>query len=206
MVQTVIKEKYEAETLEFENTLNEEKYIFEVYGQTVDRSYEDRDVYFRFSEHGWLRGEDAIKLGQALIKHGTNALIANMINHQAIHEQSCFKRLLAEGRVQKVTMKVVDEHPANYGSGFRTYLVKPEWVSDKAPQYQEDFQFEVVIYWSPFEDEYKKQIQQWGGDLVVFEGYDREAELKAFQESCNAVNAAEGDDCDCNCKGESEEG
>jgi len=159
MVQTVVKTEYVGETLKFENSLSESIYEFEVHGLTPERSYEDRDVYFRFSESGWLRGEDAIALGQLLVKHGTNALMANMIQHQHIHHISNVTRWLKEGRIEKVHMKMVDENPVNYGRGFRTYLVIPLWKNGMAPKYQEDFSFETVIYWSPLEEDYKKQLE-----------------------------------------------
>lgn len=184
MLQTVIKEQYKSEILTFDNSLFGDKYQFTVYGQTGGRSYEDREVYFEFTPRGWLRGEDAIALGQALVKHGTKALISNMVNHQAIHQHNCFKRWLAEERIANVNMSVVDDHPHNYGSGFRLYLINLEWVEGKAPKYQEDFQFEKVIYWSPFDAEYQKQLQSWGGAIVEIHGYDREKELAEFKKAC----------------------
>lgn len=53
------------------------------------------------------------------------------------------------------------------------------------PMYDEDFSFETIIHWSPFEDDYKQQLSYWGGDKVEFKGYDREAELEAFHKNMN---------------------
>jgi hypothetical protein len=80
-------------------------------------------------------------------------------------------------------MTMVDEHPANHGAGFRTYLVKPQWKPKKAPKYQEDFQFETIIYWSPFPKEYERQLKHWGNH-VEFVGYDHDAEVAEFHRMC----------------------
>lgn len=168
MVQTVVHEVYEPETLTFRNSLFENDYVFDIYGQTGGMSYEDRNVYFDFTEgqHGWLDGEQAIALGQALIKHGTRALMANMINHQAIHRINQLKTYIREHRVSKLIVEMVDEHPANYGAGFHTFLIKPVWRRflgrSKAPEYNKDFCMEKVIYWSPIEEEFKDQLKRWG--------------------------------------------
>lgn len=183
-MQTVVKEEYKPEVLRFRNELFENETTIEVHGQTVDRSFEDRDVYFNIDRNsGWLNGEQAIELGQALIKHGTRALIANMINHQHSNRVSKLRKFISEDRVKEVIMSVVDEHPVNYGDGFKTYLVTPVWIENMAPKYEEDFSFETVVYWSPFEEEFAKQINSWGGN-VQFVGYDREKELKEFNQAC----------------------
>ena len=188
MVQTVVKQKYVSEKLVLRAGLSEETISFEVYGQTTDRSYEDRSVFINFSNgHGWLQGEDAIMLGQLLIKHGTNALMANMINHQLIHESQRLKKFIDEGRVNKVVMTVVDENPANYGEGFRTYHIQPEFKKGKVPDYHENFSFEHVIYWSPIDEEFKDQMDAYGGN-VEFIGYDRQAELVAFDRFVAEMN------------------
>lgn len=198
MVQTVVKEEYGPELIVVNvDPLADEPSgtTFFIFGQTTDRSYEDRDVYFEFPEKGWLRGEDAITIGQALIAHGTKALMANMINHQAVHRRHQFEEFIREGRIDKVIMTVVDEHPANYGSGFKTFLVKPTWHEGKAPEYEPEFEFEVVVYWSPFEDSFKEQIEYWGGDKVQLVGYDREKEVADFNTMLNImeVNCGGGD-------------
>lgn len=187
MVQTIVHEVYESETLTFRNSLFEKDYVFEVCGQTVDRSYEDRSVYFDFTEgqRGWLDGEQAIALGQALIKHGTKALMANMINHQAIHQMNLLRKYIRERRVSKLIMEMVDDHPVNYGGGFHTFLIKPVWKkrflgSSKAPEYNEDFCMETVIYWSPIAEEFKDQLKRWGCP-IEFVNYNHSKTIAEFQ-------------------------
>jgi len=185
MVQTVVKEKYESEFFQSEFNLSGKIVKFEICGQTVDRCFEDRSVYLNINETivGWLKGEDAIKLGQMLINHGQKALIANMINHQHIHMYSILMRYLSKDIVEKVIMEVVDENPANYGSGFRTYKVSCVWKENKEPEFDKDFCFETVVYWSPFEKEFKDQIERWGGEKLIIQGYDREKELDIFNKN-----------------------
>jgi hypothetical protein len=179
---TVVKKELKPTKLNLKGGLSDENVTFEVYGMNVERSFEDREVYFEaFEGHTWLRAEDAIRLGQTLIEHGTNALMANMINHQLIHAYNTLKRFHSEERFENVTLTVVDENPANYGGSYRTYKVAPNWLEGKVPEFYEDFSFETIISWSPFEDEYKQQLEQWWNPII--QGYDREAELEAFQKA-----------------------
>ena len=180
---TVLKKQLNPTKLVFGGTIDEEKTnTFEVIALNVERSFEDRSVYFEaYGKQSWLQAEDAITLGQTLIEHGTNALMANMINHQLIHCYRNLKQYHDEGRFTIVTLEVVDEHPANYGRGHRTYKVTPNWIKDKIPEYMENFSFETVIYWSPFEEEYNDQLKNWW--YPVIKGYDRDAELKEFEVS-----------------------
>lgn len=188
MTETVMKEEEVLETLTFEDDLFENSITFELQGQNVDRSYEDRSVYFKVGHDDedciteWLKGEDAITLGMALIKHGQFALKANMINHQLIHATRQLKKYVADGRVWFLKFTVVDENPVNYGRGHRTYQVKPIWRRGQAPEYSEDFQLETVVYWSPNDDEFTKQVERWTDRkcLAVFEGYDRDKEVEEF--------------------------
>ena len=93
------------------NSLSEDKVKFTILGLGVERSYEDRSVYLnikylpkeRKGLHKeeteiitWLNGEDAINLGQILIKHGLYSLESNMINHQKIHHYSQLYKFLNE--------------------------------------------------------------------------------------------------------------
>lgn len=184
MVQTVIAKSYDKQVLTFGKKPGEVTVVID--GLTPERSYEDRSVYFKFEDtYTWLQAEEAIELGQALIAHGTRTFMANMVQHQAIHRWNEFTRYLREGRIAKVHMKVVSESPANYGSGFRCYLLTPIWHAGKAPEFSADFSMEQVMYWSPFAEEYQQQLERYGGaDMVVFEGYNREAELEAFKKCC----------------------
>ena len=132
---TVLKEKEVSEFLDY-STMNGDLH-FEVQGQNVDRSYEDRSVYFKFSESGWLNGEDAIALGQLLIKHGTFALKANMINHQAFHLRERLRDFIGEGRIKELIFNLVNDQPMNYGPGFKLFEIRPIWIDGKVPEYEE---------------------------------------------------------------------
>jgi len=137
----------------------------------------------------WLNGEDAIELGMKFIEHGKFALEANMINHQAIHTYNRFRRYLEEERVEEVQFKVIDNDPPNHGDGFRLYQITPVWFEGMEPEYDADFIFEKVIYWSPFEAEYADQLDAYTrGTSYSFEGYDRERELRAFNESVRLMS------------------
>lgn len=137
----------------------------------------------------WLNGEDAIDLGMKLIEHGKFALESNMINHQAIHTFRNFQRYLEENRVEEVQFVVVNEEPPNYGRGFRTYQITPVWKDGMAPEYNEDFTFEKVIYWSPFAPEYADQLDAYTrGTSYSFEGYDREDEVRVFKEATRLMS------------------
>jgi hypothetical protein len=182
-MQTVVKEEYKTEIMKAGNQVNGDKYSFEVYGQTVDMSCEDRDVYFNFPKQGWLNGEDAIKLGQLLIKHGTKALIANRVNWQCSYEYTRLKKFITEHRVKELTFTVVDEHPANYGDGQRTYCIVPTWYPGEEPKYEEAFSFEQVISWSPNGKEFEMQLARYTVP-IKFVGYDWDAEVKEFKKAC----------------------
>lgn len=164
--------------------------IMSIRGLTPDCSYEDRSVYINinsgegFQLTSWLQAEDAIRLGQMLVDHGTFALQANIVNHQAIHEMRSYRMFLNEGRIAEVLFEVIDENPVNHGSGYRTYRITPIWVEGMAPEYREDFTLDKVIYWSPFDGEFQNAINYYtDGCPYEFIGYDREAEVEAFNES-----------------------
>lgn len=178
---------------------------FEIMGQTNERSFEDRSVFFKIKNtpipeetnltHGevdvvmWLRAENAIEFGLKLIEHGKFAMESNMINHQAIHMNNQYKKFLEEGRVEEVEFTMIDEAPANYGPGFRSYLIKPYWNEGMAPEYQEDFTLERVIYWSPFEQEFADQLDYFtGGCSYSFIGYDHDVEVERFKESVRLMS------------------
>lgn len=200
MVQTVVKEAYTADIVVAErNSIcdNGEVVTYTVSAQTTDMSYEDRTVYFNTHMGvdgdnigrgivAFLKAEQAIELGQKLIEHGTKAFMANMINHQAIHETCRLFQFIEEGRVFKLVMTVIDEHPANHGSGFRTYRIKPIWLTEGAPQYHEDFTLDKIIHWSPFDDDYRQQLAQWKVP-IEFVGYDRDEEVRLFKQQCEEM-------------------
>jgi len=187
-VQTIVKEKYQSEEFEAVTGLDGEPSKFEVNGQTVEMSYEDRNVYYNFNEspEGWLDGEKAIELGTLLIEQGKKALLANMINHQLIHCISIYERYCKEDRVKQVILEMIDDTPVNYGKGFKTFLITPIWKQNKAPEYNEEFCFEDVIHFSPFEDEFENQINKFIVP-VLFINYDHKKEVQKFNERCKSL-------------------
>jgi len=187
-VQTIVKEKYQSEEFEAVTRLDGEPSKFEVNGQTVEMSYEDRNVYYNFNEspEGWLDGEKAIELGTLLIEQGKKALLANMINHQLIHCISIYESYCKEDRVKQVILEMIDDTPVNYGKGFKTFLITPIWKQNKAPEYNEEFCFEDVIYFSPFEDEFENQINKFIVP-VLFINYDHKKEVQKFNERCKSL-------------------
>ena len=226
-METIQKKAEKKDVLVFGySSLDDNRVIeFEIMGQTGERSYEDRSVYFamrsmdtnpelvididepalvgaedtpepvstvRSSDVGfnmWFQGEEAIEFGMKLIEHGKFALESNMINHQRIHMETCYKRFLAEERIEEVQFEMIDDSPANYGSGFHTFRITPIWNEGMAPQYQEDFSYEKVIYWSPFEADYADQLDYYTGGLSYsFVGYDHDKAVRDFNESCRLMS------------------
>ena len=178
------------------NLFDESRLTFEIKGLSPERSYEDRDVYLNIKSDAenvnvttWIRGENAIDLGMKLIEHGKFALESNMINHQLIHSKNQFKKYLDEGIVEEVEFTVIDQNPPNYGEGFRLYRIKPYWVEGMAPEYNENFEFECVIYWSTFDDKYADQLDYYThGCSYSMIGYDRELELNRFNEEVRLMS------------------
>ena len=181
-VQTTVNEQYEKEEIRFLDKLFEREYAFEIQGQIVERSYEDRNVYFNFkeTESGWLNGEQSIELGMKFIEHGKKALLANMINHQCIHCYNTLHRYIRKNRVENIILKMINDNPPNYGRGFKTFRIIPVWKERKIPEYAENFCFDDVIYFSPFQDEYNQQIEEFKVP-IKFEGYDHQKEVEEFQ-------------------------
>lgn len=191
ITETVLKESECSEILKIGD--NE----FTILGLNVERSYEDRSVYYSITDssgnecvRNWMNGEDAITLGMSLIRQGQFALKANMINHQLIHHVNELKKFVKDERVWILKFTVIDEHPCNYGRGYRTYKVTPIWRRGKSPEFQSDFSFEIVRYWSPFEDEFEKELEYWTQNKcgIVFEGYDREQEVELFNTQLSEMN------------------
>ena len=144
MVQTVYNKEQTTDVLVVPNSSLDDNNLteFTVQGQTGDRSYEDRSVYFSLKSMStlpnetntnlrspdvdfsmWFQAEDAIELGMRLIKAGKFAFESNMTNHQRIHMENQYQRFLDEDRVEEVTFTVIDENPVNYGDGFRIYSI-----------------------------------------------------------------------------------
>lgn len=193
-METVIKDVYVEETVVFENDLMETVNSFTVEGQKPDRSIEDRDVYFSWSKvdnkkmfeevrllTDWLKAEDAIVLGELLIKHGRKALVANMVHHQLRWAYDKLKKWIRKGKVKSLIFTAIDEHPADYGDGHVMFDIKPVWKKGKSPKFYDDFHFEMVIYWSPLDGEFSKQIKKWKVP-IQFIGYDHDEEVSKFKE------------------------
>lgn len=181
-VQTVSKVEIEADVLNIYNSLFETTTKVEVLGLKPKRSYEDRDVYLCITKEqdtitDWLRGEDAIKLGQALIKHGLYALNENMIQHQQIHHWNEYEKFVQDGIVKSCDIKNVrdDSKASEY------FILTPVWVDGYEPQFREDFSFEFDMSFSPFRKEFLKQVENTlllPLDKINFIDFDWEKDIK----------------------------
>jgi len=206
-MRTVIDKKETSEYLVYPNSsLSENQCIqFEIKGLLPERSYEDRSVYINITSVSlddsdlslsssenivmWLNGEDCIELGIKLIEQGKFALEGNMINHQSIHRFNCLKLYIEEERVEELVFEVIDNEPVGYGQGYKTFRITPTWNEGMAPQYDEDFYLDKVIYWSCLEIEYADQIDYYtGGVSYSFVGYDREEEVRKFNEELELMS------------------
>jgi len=187
-------------SMEDENTIE-----FGVLGQTPERTYEDRNVMFTIKTdmadttgthresidaQMWLNAEDAITLGNILVAHGNYAMKANMYQHQLIHQKNVLERYVNEGIVNGIIFTLVDREPLNYGGGFYEFNIKPIFKSGSIPKYNSDFNFNEVIYFSPFPDEFDNQIARYTGGNVGFSfvGYDREKEIDAFKKGLEELD------------------
>jgi len=207
---TVMKHAEEEDVLSYKfSSLDDtdQRIEFTIKGLTTERSMEDRSVYFACKTTGgegeqvkhsdanftmWLQGEDAINMGLTLIEHGNFALEANRVNHQLIHMMNQLQRFHDAEIIDEVEFQMIDNHPLNSGIGFRTFRIVPHWKEGQAPQYQEDFSFEKVIYWSPFEEEYHDQLDYYTrGISYSFIGYDHDEEVRVFNEQCESYRGEE---------------
>jgi len=188
-VQTVMNKSIDEEVFKYHNTLFDTSLKINIKGLPVERSYEDRSVYLNLTYNDkekiefttWLNGEDAIKLGQILIKHGLYSLESNMINHQKIHHYNQLKSFFNEDRIDKIILTNINNVTTEY-TGRYTFNIKPIWKKDKAPKYNEDFNFDDNIYFSPFEKEFKAQLKEFGGiNNIEFTNYNWENEVEKFK-------------------------
>ena len=146
-MQTVVTKHEEdyVKTVLRNNLIEDESITIKIRGLVPERSLEDRDVFVEIGQETfWLRGEVAIEIGQKLIEHGTFALQVNMINHQHNFYVYRLREYIADGCVEKLTVTLVDDKPINYGPGHKMYNIKPVWKT--VPKYQEDFNFDTVVY------------------------------------------------------------
>lgn len=194
-METVLKKKEQEEklTVSYPYSMEDNDTVtFSVLGQNVERSIEDRSVYFNVNTNVkgtmesvlnmWFRGEDAIKLGLILIEQGNFALEANRINHQKIHSRNFLDKYVMEDKVSVITFECIDESPVNYGKGFKTFKITPTWKEGEAPKYTEDFSYEEVIYWSPFVNEFMNHMERFtrGKCAYEFVNYDHDERIKEF--------------------------
>ncbi len=172
-------------TLPYPSNLYDDKVTVKIIGQKGERSYEDRNVFLEFSRDidssMWVKGEDAIQLGAMLVKAGNFAMKANMYNHQLIHMSRDLDQFIKEGRVKKVLLIGVERNLDGYDSSHVLFKVVPQWRKGKAPQYQEDFEFERIISWSPFPKDFKKQKRRYFGKTPIkFISYDHDDTITRF--------------------------
>ncbi|MMZ46536.1 hypothetical protein D1872_81530 [compost metagenome] len=186
-VETVIKEKYKTDYLTFsQSSVTDRPDIqIEIKALIPERSCEERHVYFEFNgESFWLNAEDASLLGQKLIEHATKSFRASLLIHQQIHETRKLFQWVRDGLIEKVILTVIDRNPANYGKGHYLFHIEPVFHKEiEGYEYEKAFfAFEKVIYFSPFEDVFKEQIEPYGN--VEFVDYDRDEEVRRFEKEC----------------------
>jgi len=156
--------------------------VIETIGQNPERSYEDRDVYIKISlentkqnsqvTHGgvgndiqtWLTGEDAIRLGKQFIDSGSQALEKNREQAYEIIELLAAKNGVYKGDyIKLVITKNSNITPQNYGEGFCYYDLLYVGRNDLMSRHIKN----VVIYWSPFKEEFDKQLHGYSCGLSV---------------------------------------
>lgn len=151
-----------------ENLLSD-KLRVEMIGQNVERSYNDRDVYIKIELsmteiQTWIKGEEAIQLGEQLIQAGNDALEFNRKNAYEIIEILAALNGVKNGKYSRLIItKKSNERPFNYGPGFYYYDLL--YVSNNSEESR--LIKDVVIYWSPFVDEFDKQMLYYSGGLPV---------------------------------------
>ncbi len=165
-METVVKQKEKEVKIisPYPSNLHSNKEIaFIIKGLIPERSIEDRDVFISIqttntlkeksmNNNFWLRGEKAIELGQALIQEGLFALDANRIQFQALNRIQKLKDFIFADRVEKIKIKEIDSNPANYDKDFHIFNIKPIWKAKQEPEYEEDFNFDYVLYFSNKQD------------------------------------------------------
>lgn len=190
-VQTIFEKDNKEDSFKYKNSLFDTTLDIKICGLKVERSYEDRSVYFNLKFNSnksdekdlefttWINGEKAIELGQLLISHGIYSLESNMINHQKIHHYNQLKQFLNDEIVDKTILKMIKD----LDNGNYLFNIKPIWKKNKKPKYQEDFNFDDIIYISPFEKEFKEQMESFGGiDNIKFVNYSWEKTVQKFNE------------------------
>lgn len=165
----VREEPEKTRTFQSSENLLSDKLQVKAIGQNVERSYEDRDVYINITLsmneiQTWIKGEESIELGKMLIEAGNDSLRYNRNQAYEIIQLLAAKEGIAKGEYSRLVItKKSDETPVNYGPGFHYYDLLYVSTTDMSSRLIPD----VVIYWSPFEDEYDKQIEMYSSNLPV---------------------------------------
>lgn len=173
-----------------------------------ERSYEDRDLYIEiWMENNekdketyysnpdekittWLKGEEAIQLGKDLIEIGNKSLEYNRKQTYETIELLAAKDKISKGLISKLIItKKSDKYLANHGEGFCYYNLLYVGRNDLMSRYIED----VIIYWSPFEEEFKKQIQNYSNGIPVeMIGWNWEDIRDKFNKDMEKMNKENG--------------
>ncbi|MHA1766137.1 MAG: hypothetical protein ACTSVK_07730 [Promethearchaeota archaeon] len=162
--------------------------------QHPERSYEDRNVYVEMKRISkkkesnsnaslvemntsfWLNGELAIELGNKFVEAGNRALGNNRLQAYETIQLLAARNEAKEGKFIKVIIeRVSDEMPIGYGAGFYYFNLTYIAEDDLDTRRIKDF----VIYWSPFENEYKEQLKNMHQGLPVENfGWDWQRDIK----------------------------
>lgn len=206
MIETVFNRKNEEEklTTPYPYKMEEKDTLaITVEGQTPDRCIDDRSVFIsmktdidsdkscsssEINARFWLDGEQAIELGEMLIRHGRFALEANRVYMQNIIMEQQLLGFIKSHKVKTLTFERIDTILCNYGKGFELFKITPIWKTPQcAPKYQEDFCYETVIYFSNFIEEYNEQLNKYqldGKCKIEFVNYDHNKRIKEFYKEC----------------------
>lgn len=191
------------------SSLMDDKLIVNMLAQTPERAYNDRDVYLKISlknEDGsveaykpmttWIKGEEAIELGLMLAEAGNKSLEYNRCQVYETIEILAARSGMSKGIFDKVTItRKSDEQPNNYGAGYYYFDFVYHSKTNKEEPWTTRMINDVVIYWSPFEDEYKKQLKNyvenlpyelvgWSWEIDIRDAFERwSRKMKKEQES-----------------------
>jgi len=150
----------------------DDKLSIKAIAQNPERSYEDREVYteFNFSKKPldgkiinnqystWLTGEKSIELGTMLIEAGNDALTRSRLKNYETIELLAAANSAQRGLYKEVIItRQNDETPNDYGPGFYYYTFYYKADDDLYSRKIKD----VVYYFSPFKDEFNKQIKNF---------------------------------------------
>ena len=151
-----------------------------------ERSYEDRDVYLEIVLKNdsdsevktsdvdnmittWLTGEDAIKFGTELVEAGNDSLEKNRLQTYETLEILSALNGVHKGKFSRLIItKKGEGTPENYGSGYYYYDLLYVSNSDLESRLIKN----VIIHWSPFEEEFEKQINTYSAGIIPVDKID----------------------------------